>query len=284
MGDKVKTGVIDVGGGLRGVYACGIFDYCLDNNITFDYAIGISAGSANVASFLANQRGRNFKFYYDYFFRKKCMSIWNFLFKKSYIDLNYIYGTLSNTDGEYPLDFKTLKESPTEWYIPATVAETGEAHNFDRNDLMLNHYEIFMASSAIPYVCKPHIIGGVTYYDGALGDPIPIQKAFDDGCDRVVVILTKPEAVPRESGSDLTVAKKIQKKYPKMAERLRKHADNYNREVKLSQEYVKQGKAIIVSPKDTCGVDTVKRSKTSLKALYDLGYEDAVKIKEFMNK
>jgi len=31
----VKTGVIDVGGGLRGIYAAGIFDYCMDKGIQF---------------------------------------------------------------------------------------------------------------------------------------------------------------------------------------------------------------------------------------------------------
>ena len=27
----MKTGVVDVGGGLRGVYTAGVFDYCLDH-------------------------------------------------------------------------------------------------------------------------------------------------------------------------------------------------------------------------------------------------------------
>ena len=46
----MKTGIVDVGGGLRGIYAAGVFDYCLDRDIHFDLSIGVSAGSANVAS------------------------------------------------------------------------------------------------------------------------------------------------------------------------------------------------------------------------------------------
>ena len=53
-----KIGVIDVGGGLRGIYAAGVFDWCMDNGVQFDYGIGISAGSANLASYLSGQRGR----------------------------------------------------------------------------------------------------------------------------------------------------------------------------------------------------------------------------------
>ena len=46
----MKTGIIDVGGGLRGVYAAGVFDWCLDAGIQFDLCIGVSAGSANAAA------------------------------------------------------------------------------------------------------------------------------------------------------------------------------------------------------------------------------------------
>ena len=43
---------------------------------------------------------------------------------------------------------------------------------------------------------------GALYFDGALGDPVPVQKAFELGCDRVVLILTKPEREIRHSGKD----------------------------------------------------------------------------------
>ena len=38
MGQKI--GVVDVGGGYRGIYAAGVLDYCLDHNIHFDLGIG----------------------------------------------------------------------------------------------------------------------------------------------------------------------------------------------------------------------------------------------------
>ena len=49
----MKTGIVDVGGGLRGIYAAGGFDWCLDQKILFDLCIGVSAGSANVVSYIA---------------------------------------------------------------------------------------------------------------------------------------------------------------------------------------------------------------------------------------
>ena len=46
----MKIGVIDAGGGFRGIYAAGVLDCCLDRKISFDLSIGISVGSANLES------------------------------------------------------------------------------------------------------------------------------------------------------------------------------------------------------------------------------------------
>ena len=89
----MKTAVIDVGGGMRDVYGSGVFDFCLDNGIGFDYCIGISAGSANISSYLAGQRGRSRRFYDVYSFRKEYMGVETFLSQRSYVDLDYAYGT-----------------------------------------------------------------------------------------------------------------------------------------------------------------------------------------------
>ncbi len=102
------TGIIDVGGGTRGIYGCGVFDRCLDENISFDYVIGVSAGSANAISYVSGQRGRNYVFYTEYAMRPEYMGLKTLLKTGSYIGLEYIYGTLTNSGGEYPLDYDTL--------------------------------------------------------------------------------------------------------------------------------------------------------------------------------
>lgn len=249
----MKTGVVDVGGGLRGIYAAGVLDYCMDCGIRFNLGIGVSAGSANLASYTAGQRGRNYKFYTEYAFRKKYMSITNFIFKRSYVDMDYVYGTLCRADGEYPLDYPSLRDNPMEFYVVTTDAQTGQAKYFDKRDIKQDDYAVLKASSAIPFICKPYAVQGRPYYDGALGDPVPVEKAFELGCDRVVVILTKPEKELRTSHKDEKLARHISKKYPEAANNLCKRAMRYNESVKLAQQYAKQGKVLIVAPDDTCG-------------------------------
>ena len=279
----MKTCVIDVGGGFRGIYATGILDYCQDNAITFDLGIGISAGSANIASFMSRQRGRNYVFYTEYSFRRQYASLRNFLFKKSYIDMDYVYGTLSNHDGENPLDYQAIADNPMGFCIIATDAETGQPRYFFKDALTQDHYDVFKASSSIPFVCKPYPIDGRLYFDGALGDPVPVQKAFDLGCDKVVLILTKPADKPREVGSDAKLASLIQKKYPQAAEQFRLRAEHYNDGVALAKSYAKQGKLLILSPENTFGVDTLHKDKASLNQLYESGMRDGEKLNAFFH-
>lgn len=278
-----RIGVIDVGGGFRGIYASGVLDYCMDHRICFDLGIGVSAGSANLASFAAGQRGRNYVFYTQYGMRKAYASAGNFLHKGSYIDLDYVYGTLSNTDGEYPLNHAAILKKPMDVLVVATEAETGQAAYFRLKDCAQDHYDICKASSAIPVVCKPYVIDGVPYYDGALADPVPVQKAFDLGCEKVVVILTKPEDEIRVPGGDLRLARGIRRSYPRAAQKLRERADHYNAGVALAKRYASKGQALIVAPDDTCGVSTLTRDPELLKRLYEKGYASGEAILRFLD-
>ena len=255
----------------------------MDQGIRFDLGIGVSAGSANLSSYLSGQRGRNYQFYTEYAFRKQYMSMGNFIKMKSYVDMDYVYGTLCNHGGENPLDYPALRDNPMEFYVVATDALTGEPKYFDKGDIRQDDYSVMKASSAIPFVCKPYQVQGRLYFDGALGDPVPVEKAFRLGCDRVVVILTKPESVLRNSKKDERLAAGIRKRYPVAAEKLCQRAQRYNESVALAQKYAKQGKVLIISPDDTCGVDTLKKDKESLQRLYKKGYSDGKKIKDYLN-
>ena len=277
-----KLGIVDVGGGFRGIYAAAVLDTCLEHGIYFDVCIGVSAGSANLASYMAGQKGRNKIFYTEYGMRKEYAGMGNFLKKGSYLDLDYIYSTLSDSDGEYPLDYRAILSNSAEFLTVATEAETGRAKYFDKSYLQQDNYDIFKASSAIPFVCKPYEIGGIAYYDGALADPVPIQKAFDMGCDRVVLLLTLPLDTKRSQEQDIKLAKRIRRKYPIAADRLEQRALRYMDDINYARRCELTGKLLIVAPDDTCGVSTLCREPEALLRLYDKGRQDGRKILDFL--
>lgn len=278
----MKTCVIDCGGGLRGIYGAGAFDYFIDNKISFDMCIGISAGSANIASFIAGQRGRNYKFYYEYPFRKEYMSVENLFKKKSYLDLDYVYEILSNDDGENPLDYKKFSENKSEKIIIATDAKSGEPRYFSADDMEENHYWMFKASSCIPIVCTPVIFKGNEYYDGGISDPIPIDFALKKGCEKIVLIWTRPIEQMNSYKNDELLAKLLKKKYPSLSENLIKRKDKIYSSVSFAKELQKEGKLLIISPKSIGNMSTLTKDKQALDTLYKKGYDDAKKIKNFI--
>lgn len=77
----MKSAIIDVGGGVRGIYAAGVMDCCMEEKIRFDVGIGVSAGSANMVSYVAGQKRRNYMFYTEYSSRKEYMSLGNLIHK-----------------------------------------------------------------------------------------------------------------------------------------------------------------------------------------------------------
>jgi len=277
-------GVVDVGGGFRDSYGAGIFDYCLDQGIRFDYCIGVSAGSANIVSYLSGQKGRSYRFYNDYVFRRRYVSLRNYILRRSYINLDYGYRTLSAAGGEDPLDFEALMRNPAVMKVVACNAQTGGTVYFDKSDMTQDHYEILMGSSCIPVLCRPYPVRGVLCFDGGIADPVPVARAFEDGCDKVVLILTKPESVIRSPEKDAGMARRLEKKYPHAAEALAARADTYNRGVRLAKEYRDQGRVLILSPKDTAGMATLTKDKKSIRKMYDEGVQDAAAIAEFLSR
>lgn len=275
------TGVIDVGGGNRGAFGAGVLDYCLDHGIVFDYCIGVSAGSANCASYIAGQRGRNLRFYTKYNISREAVSIRNGLKNHSMLNLDYIFRTVSDEDGEDPLNYEAFARSGQICKIVTTDAQTGNPVFFDKQDVRKNDYGVLSASCNLPVVNRAYIFRGREYYDGGLSDPIPVRYAFDDGCDKVVAILTLPKDYFRSSQDDKRAARLL-RAYPKIRERIINRASLYNRELEELLRLEKQGKVLIIAPHAKADMDTLGKNKAVIESLYREGYQSAEKILDFL--
>ena len=278
----MKTAVIDVGGGMRDIYGAGVFDYCLDQGICFDVLYGISAGSANISSFLAGQHGRNYRFYMDYAFREEYMSWKNFFRTGNFLNFDYIYGDLSSASGEYPLDFEAMKNSGKQFVIVVTNAETGRPEYFTMEDMEQDRYDPIKASSCVPVLDKPYPIGEGRYFDGGITDPIPIRRAMKEGCDRIVLILTRPKDYFREAKNDLWLARALQRTYPNAAKALYRRSSYYNRSLSIALQMEKEGSVLILAPDSIEGMKTLSRDKDVMEELYRKGLADAEAIPAFL--
>ena len=278
----MKIGVVDVGGGLRGSFGAGVLDYCMEQGIRFDFGIGVSAGAANISSYMANQRGRNFVFYTEYFQREQYMGVKNLIHTGSYIGLDYIYSSLSDHEGDYPLDWKTIRNDPRDMMIVATDANTGLPHYFDKYDMRQDSYDPIKASCCVPVINRPYKVNGIPYYDGGLSDPVPYEKAFEAGCDKVVVILTRPEDYRRIPKNDKIIADLLHPHYPNASQAMRNRSVIYNQQLDECEYLQIQGKVCIVAPDSIGKMKTLTKDKDSIEALYYKGYEAGKKILNFV--
>lgn len=280
----MKVGIIDVGGGLRGSFGAGVLDYCLDKDIHINYGIGVSAGAANIASYLARQRGRNYVFYTEYFERWQYMGFKNYIHTGSYIGLDYIYSHLSNHDGDYPLDWKRLYQDDNEMLVVATNALTGLPHYFNKDDMSQDHYEPIKASCCVPVVNKPYEVNGKTYFDGGISDPIPYKKAIEQGCDKVIVILTRPQDFRRVSKNDKLFSNLLKKHYPYASKAMMNRSIVYNNSLDECEKLEKEGIICIVAPDSIGKMKTLTKDKESIIELYNKGYKAGKKIEIFLNE
>lgn len=277
-------GIIDVGGGNRGIFGAGVFDYLLEENINFDYCIGVSAGAANIASYQAKQFERNFRFYTIYNMRREAMSLKNLLKKKSYIDLDYIYGDLTRQGMEDPLDYNKMMENPAPFILVATDAWRGIPHYFTKKDMRQDYYGPIAASSCVPVVGKPYFVNGIPYFDGGISDPIPYKKALEDGCDKLVVILTRPRDFYRDPKRDVGFARILAKQYPASGQMFLRRAAVYNRQLSEIKELENKGSLIIVAP-DTIGkMKTLNKDLEEMTNLYYKGLYEGARVKSFVEE
>ena len=80
------------------------------------------------------------------------------------------------------------------------------------------------------------------------------------------------------------LAKILLCRYPKVRDSIITMHNTYNNGIEELIELEKQGKVLIVYPRECFGVNTVTRDKEGMQKLYQLGYEDGKKIEEFIAK
>ncbi len=279
-----KTGLVVEGGGMKCAYSAGILDRFLDDGITFDYCIGVSAGSANTASYLAGQRGRNLRFYTQHIHEEGYFGLDSYLKTGDLFGLHYIYATLTNSDGGDPLGMPEIKRNPAEFEVVATNARTGKAEYFDGKKMPQDDYRLIMASCALPAACQPVQFKNSYYYDGGVADSIPLQRAIDRGCTRSVVILSKPRDFVMEPQSARLFYTWKCREYPEIVKILNHRHLFYREQQKFIFEKEKEGSVFIYAPSRHLPMSTYAMNAEENQALYDLGLSDYDETREALLK
>lgn len=261
------------GGTLRPIFSAGVMDALLDNNITFPYCIGVSAGITNGISYISQQRGRNLEVVTKYRNDKRYLGYRNFLKCKILFGLDFVFDEIPNK--LIPFDMDTYKKYPGKVLVGVTNAKTGKTEYLDGKNLD-DKATMLRATCALPIFFPVIKLNGNEYYDGGICDPIPIKKAIEDGNDKHLIILTQPKGYKKElSKKNVLVAKLLNNKYPNLKDALLNRHDSYNETVRFCEELEKQGKALILRPEFS--LESFEKDVDKLKANYNHGYDLATK-------
>lgn len=270
----MKLGIVMEGGASRTIFSCGVADVLLDEGILPDYFIGVSAGIAYGVSYVSKQRGRNADFTEKYMNDKRYMGIRHLLNpkKRCYYNLAFAFDEIPNQ--LVPYDYDALANYPGDVIAVVTNIETGQAE-YKQIPPYERLWETSIASCSLPVLFPPVKLGDQYYMDGGLSDSIPFKKAMEEGCDKVVVILTRERDYIKGEEKAAGLIHFLCRKYPKVVERMKNRSKEYNQCCKEMFELEKQGKLFVIAPRDTFGVGRTEGDWKLLGKLYQEGIDVA---------
>lgn len=281
----MKIGIIFEGGASRTYFSCGVIDALLDEKIYADYVIGVSAGISFGVSYCSRQKERNLRILEQYE-EKGIYQGFHHMFRKSnksYYNLDFVFGEVPNK--LVPFDFEAFKNHEGDCLAVVTNIDTGlpEYIPVIPDDKC---FTALRATCALPILFQPVEINGKYYLDGGLSDSIPFDKAFEDGCDKVIAVLTRPRGYRKSKESTTSIINLKYKKYPKLMESFKNRPETYNKQIERLEALEKEGKALLLAPEETFGIGRFEKRKAKLIPFYRYGYDYAMrnmeKIKEFI--
>lgn len=271
----MKTGLVLEGGALRTIFSSGVCDALLDGNLMTDYVIGVSAGIAYGVSYVSRQPRRNLDILTKYAGDRRYMGVGNLANRRnrSYFGLEFVYETIPNE--LVPFDYHTFARYPGQVEAVVTNLNTGEAEYMEvpRQD---DKFLLLQATCALPLMFPVYHIDGQPYMDGGVADSIPYERAFAQGCDRVIVALTKTRSYVRKPEKLQPVIERTYKQYPKFCQAIERRAEQYNASREKLFQLEREGKALVLAPTSTHGVSRIERDTKKLQLLWGDGYQQTV--------
>ena len=109
---------------------------------------------------------------------------------------------------------------------------------------------------------------------GAGVNNIPLDKCLAEGCDKIVVVLTRPKGFILSE--DMYLLSKILYPRDKNLQQAFKHrSERYNERLKQIERLEKDGRIFVIRPSETIAVSRLEKNPTKIQAAYDLGCQDA---------
>ena len=268
-----KTGLILEGGGMRGAYTAGALSVLAENNIRCPYNVGMSIASIYLCAYLSGNTELMRYLSVNCAGEKGIVGIRALFSEGNLVAYDHLFERLKNY--EKPLDIEKLKSIPEEVEFGVYDLVKGQTEWIGK-DRIEEDLLYFRAACTLPFYAKKVNIHGTDYMDGGLTTMIPVFHAQEKGCDRFVVITTKPgDYVRKPYGKPVqALLKAMYPESPGLIRDIRERTVYYYNERDFIENAVKKNKCFYMFPTRPSKVSRFGGSEEALAEFYEMGRED----------
>ncbi|MCI5055870.1 MAG: patatin family protein [Flavobacteriales bacterium] len=259
---KIKNSLVVQGGGFRTAFTAGVLDcFLLYKYTSFDHLIGVSAGAIAISYFLGEQYGSHYEAAHHMIKDPNFLNVKNALSEKGYMNIDYLR-TVAENICPFNMDkaLENLAKSKVEFV--ATDMANGEPVFLEPNKK--NWVDTVIASSTLPFVTKgTHKINGQELMDGGWSDPLPVNRAYQLGAKKMVVIGTLPYTKIKQSWPDYLASLYYRKDQARFKVFNNNH-EVYNQSIEFISNPPKEVEIDYLAPSKTLQSGTYNKSSQSL--------------------
>ena len=261
------------GGALRGVYTAGVQGSLHRAGFTPRCLIGTSAGAINGMNFLSGQPERSYRIDYRYADDPNFMGPKSLVTQGQVFSFKYMFGAVNDW---YPLDEAAFLASPIRYMAVSTDLETGQPAYLEKG-VCGDIFEALKATSSMPGLSTPVLVDGRRYLDGGPSMPVAYQKALDEGCGPVILVLTRQKGYRKKPFSPALQRyfRFRYRKYPQFVATMLSSPDRYNRMMDEIDGMERSGRLFVIRPQSPVTVDRMEKNKEKLRALFIQGRKEA---------
>ena len=265
----MKTGLILEGGAMRGMFTAGVMDVMMENGITFDGVIGVSAGAAFGCNYKSGQIGRVIRYNTKFCSDRRYGGFRVLLKEGNIFSTPFCYEEVPMKHDVF--DFDAFDRSPMEFYVVCTDIESGKAVYHRYEGLKDHRFDWIRASASMPLVSQIVEIDGMKLLDGGVADSIPVRYFESIGYDRNIVVLTQPGDFVKKKNPMMPVVKVKYRRYPKLVEAMGNRHNVYNETLDYIREKEARGELLVIRPDGPLNIKKVEKDPEELKRVYELG-------------
>ena len=274
------------GGGLRSLFSEGVFDVLLENGITFDGAIGVSAGASIGCNLKSKQTGRALRYNTNFAHDRRYISLWSWLTTGDIVGRHFGYHVVPIEHDI--IDTETYDSNPMEFYAVCTDVDTGEM--VAKSLPTMNHETLdwLCASSSMPIVSRPVELDGRRMLDGGIVNSIPLEYFQSIGYEKNLVILTQPKGYMKRKTKLMPLFRLFCRKYPAVISAMAHRHEMYNRQLQYIASEEKKGNTLVVCPDCVLPIGRSEMKPEKMKHVYEMGRAageaNLQRIKEFLEE